>query len=106
MSGPQPHSHQWPLDENETPEKRAHMHKYHGPTLRHQMPLYQSMAGDEGWHTNTYDTALKHDKQWSRIMQTWHTMQSKGPGTVTSDVRYTIGIHSNAPKSKPTPNRP
>ena len=52
MNGPQPHSHQWPRDEKETTEMRAHVHAYREPNLRHKMPLYQSMAGDERWHTN------------------------------------------------------
>ena len=59
MSRPQPHSHQWPLDENETTEMCAHMHEYQGPNLRHGMPLYQSMVKDETWYKMTHDTALK-----------------------------------------------
>ena len=80
VSGPQPHSHQWPCDENERIEMHAHMHECQGPNLRHEIPLYQSMARDERWHTNMQFTALKYDAQWSRIMQTWHTMQARGPG--------------------------
>ena len=92
MSGPQPHSHQWPLDENEPTEMCAHMHEYQGLNLRHGMPLYQSMAGDDGWHTNTFDTALNHDKQWSRIVHTWRNMQAGGARVQKLVKCVTLGV--------------
>ena len=79
MSGPQPHSHQWPLDENETTEMRAHMHEYQGSNLKHQMPLYQAKARDERWYTNMQFSALKYDAQWSRIMEIWHPCMKEAP---------------------------
>ena len=79
MSGPQPHSNQWPYDENETTEIHANMHECKEPILRHNMQLQQSMAKDEIWHRMAHDPALKYDAQWSRIMQTLHTMRARWP---------------------------
>ena len=106
MSGPQPHSNQWPYEENETTEIHADVHECKGLILRHQMPLYQSMARDKVWHTNTHDTALKCIKDYPETCEYVTQCMLDDPGTEISEAGYTRGTQSNAPMEKPTPNRP
>ena len=61
MDSSQACQNQWPLDENETLEMRARMRANGGPNLRHQMPLYQSMARHGIWYVNMQISALKYD---------------------------------------------
>ena len=67
MSGPQPHSQQWPLDENETLEVRARMHANRGPILRHKC------------HSNKAWQGMKHDMQTCKFQ--YQNMMQNSPET-------------------------
>lgn len=75
MSGPQPHSHKRPSDENETLEVHARMHANRGPILRHECHSTKAWQG------------MKYGIQTCKF-QHWNVMQNS-PETWTHGTRRT-----------------
>ena len=106
MSGPQPHSNQWPIWWKQGNETHANMQDARAQSLGHKIQLYESME------------RMKYGIQ-QHMFQLWNDIQNgpesckqltrcmlDGINTETSEVHYTRGMQSDAQMTKLTPNSP